>query len=251
MLPLLHQVDVWQGVIVAESDAPLMQPFGKNIWIVDGPVVSVAGFRYPTRMAVIRLADAGLFVWSPVALSEDLRRSVESVGDVRFIVAPNALHDRFLVDWKAAYPDAKIYAPPGLRDQRKDIVFDGDLEEAPASGWRERIDQVVVRGNLITIEVVFFHRDSHTVLFTDLIQNFPRGWFKGWRAIVGKLDRLVGAEAQVPQKFRVAFVKRSAARDALKRILAWPAEKVLMAHGSPIHENGAAYIRRAFRWLLR
>ncbi len=249
MLPLLHRVGAGQGMIVAESITPLMRSFGKNIWIVDGPVVSVAGFRYPTRMAVIRLADAGLFVWSPVALTEDLRRSVESKGDVRFIVAPNALHDRFLLDWKTAYPDAKTYAPPGVRDRRTGIVFDGDLEDTPASGWREQIDQVVVRGNLITTEVVFFHRDSQTVLFTDLIQNFPRGWFKGWRAIVGKLDRLVGAEAQVPQKFRVAFVNRGAARDALKRILAWPAENVLMAHGSPIETNGAAYIRRAFRWL--
>lgn len=32
-------------------------------------------------------------------------------------------------------------------------------------------------GNLITTEVVFFHVKSGTVLFTDLIQQFPANWF--------------------------------------------------------------------------
>ena len=37
--------------------------------------------------------------------------------------------------------------------------------------------------------------------------------------------------------------------DALQRILAWPAEKVLMAHAGPVLADGQAFIRRAFRWL--
>jgi hypothetical protein len=227
----------------------LLQPFGPDIWTVDGPDVSVIGFRYPTRMAIIRLADTSLFVWSPIAFSEELRAFVDAIGPVRFIVPPNSLHHLFVADWKKAYPNAMVYAAPGLRERRQDIAFDGDLEDTPAPGWAEQVDQVLMRGNLITTEVVFFHRNSGTVLFTDLIQNFQPGWFTGWRAIVARLDRLVGREAQVPQKFRVAFVNRAVARAALERILVWPAQKVLMAHGSPIHANGTVFVRQAFRWL--
>jgi hypothetical protein len=137
-----------------------------------------------------------------------------------------------------------------LRRKRRDIAFDADLEAAPSPDWGEEIDQVVVHGNLITTEVVFFHLRSGTVLFTDLIQQLPSNLVSGWRAIVAKLDLMVGAEPSVPRKFRVAFANRRAARDALKRILAWPAEKVLMAHGPPVEEGGQAYLRRAFGWLI-
>ena len=109
---------------------------------------------------------------------------------------------------------------------------------------------MVLRGNLITTEVVFFHRKSGTVLFTDLIQNFGPDWFSGWRKIVARLDRMVGHEGQVPRKFRVAFTDRKAARAALDRILEWPADKVLMAHGTPVEQNGQDFIRRAFGWLM-
>jgi hypothetical protein len=60
---------------------------------------------------------------------------------------------------------------------------------------------------------------------------------------------MVGPEPSVPRKFRVAFTNRRAARDSLEHILAWPAEKVLMAHGTPIERDARAFLRRAFAWL--
>lgn len=104
-------------------------------------------------------------------------------------------------------------------------------------------------GNLITTEVVFFHRKSATVLSADLIQQFPPGWFSGWREIVARMDLMVGAEPAVPRKFRNTFSNRRAARAELARIETWPAEKVLMAHGTPVDRDGRALIVRAFRWL--
>jgi hypothetical protein len=228
----------------------MLQPFGEEIWLADGPTTSVAGFRYPTRMAVIRLSGGALFIWSPVPLSEAIRTAVEALGEVRCLIAPNALHHLFLGEWRRAYPDAKVYAPPGLRQRRKDIDFDDDLGDAPAPEWSEEIDQVLVRGNLITTEVVFFHHRSGTAIFTDLIQHFSPTWFTGWRAIVAGLDLMTAAEPQVPRKFRNAFVDRRAARAALRRILAWPTRKVLMAHAAPVEDDGQAFIGRAFRWLL-
>lgn len=228
----------------------LLREFATGIWVADGDTVSVAGFRYPTRMAVIRLADGGLFVWSPVALSAGLRAAVAALGSVRFVVAPNSLHHLSLGEWRSAFAAAQVFAAPGLAARRIDLRFDGELGAVPEEGWARDIDQVLMH-NAITTEAVFFHRESRTVLFTDLIQQFPKGWFNGWRAIVARLDRMTGVEPAVPQKFRLGFVDRKAARVALQRILAWPAERVVMAHGSPITENGQAFIARAFAWLGR
>jgi hypothetical protein len=228
---------------------PSLQPIGQDIWIADGESVSVAGFHYPTRMALIRLNDGGLFVWSPTALSDALRAEVDTLGPVRFIVAPNSLHHLFIPPWQAAYPGAKTIAAPGLAKRRSDIAFDGELGDDAHAGWAQEIEQVVVRGNAITTEVVFFHRGSGTVLFTDLLQNFRPGSFNGWRALVAKLDRMTADEPQVLQKFRVAFTDRKAARAAVRRILDWPVRKVLMAHGAPVEADAAAFLRRAFGWL--
>jgi hypothetical protein len=226
-----------------------LQAFGPEIWLADGPQAEVIGFRYPTRMAVIRLTGGGLFVWSPVALSASLRAEVAALGEVRHVVAPNSLHHLFLAEWRRAYPEARLYAAPGLRRRRPDLDFDGDLGDAPPPDWAADLDQVVARGNAITTEVVFFHRPSGAVLFTDLIQQFRPGWFTGWRALVARADLMVAAEASTPRKFRAAFFDRKAARTALRRILEWPSSKVVMAHGVPIEGDARAFIARAFRWL--
>lgn len=227
----------------------MLQPFGERIWITDGPVATVAGFRYPTRMAVIALASGKLFVWSPVALTPELRRATDALGEVAHLVAPNALHHLFLADWAAAYPGARLHGAPGLAARRKDLAFDAELGAGPDPTWAEDLDQTLFAGNAITTEAVFFHRPSRTAIFTDLLQQFPPGWFRGWRAAIARLDRMTGAEPQVPQKFRLAFTDRAAARPALAHILAWPAEQVLMAHGEPVRSDGQAFLARAFAWL--
>lgn len=228
---------------------PTLQLFGEQIWIADGTETEVVGFRYPTRMVVVRLGDGGLFLWSPISYTEALGAEVSALGEVRHLVAPNSLHHLFLNAWRQAFPLARLHAAPGLRGRRTNLVVDADLGDEPPPDWAQDIDQVLVRGNRITTEVVFFHRPSATVIFTDLIQHFQPDWFTGWRALVARLDLMVADEPSVPRKFRAAFIDRLAARTAVRRILAWPSEKVLMAHGAPIERGGQALVARAFRWL--
>lgn len=219
--------------------------------LADGGCVSTAGFRYPTRMTVIQLRDGGLFIWSPVALTPAMRAEVDALGEVRFLIAPNSLHHLWLGEWHAAYPAAQVFAAPGVSAKRTDVTITAEFGTAPVTAWDGEIDHVIVGGNLITTEVVFFHRASATVVFTDLLQQFPKGWHRGWRAIVARLDLMVEAEPSVPRKFRMAFTDRRAAREAIGRILDWPAERVVMAHGTPVPQDGQALMQRAFGWLMR
>lgn len=230
----------------------MLEEFGPEIWIASGPQVTAAlGFNYPTRMAVIRLAGGELFVWSPTALSNELKTEIASLGPVRHLVAPNSLHDLFIASWKQAYPEARLYAAPGLQERRRDLVFDAEIADDATLPWTSQIAHVVMAGNAITTEVVFFHAKSGTVLFTDLLQQFPPRWFSGWRALIAKWDLMLALEPSVPRKFRLAFTDTNAARAAAERLLSWPAEKVLMAHGTLVLADGRAFLRRAFRWLTR
>jgi hypothetical protein len=113
----------------------MLKQFGPEIWIADGSTVSTGGFHYGTRMAVIRLLDGGLFIWSPIELKETLRAEVAALGEIRHLVAPNSLHHLFLDDWRLACPDAKPYVPAGLRQKQKDIHFVGEPGDEPAAAW--------------------------------------------------------------------------------------------------------------------
>ena len=228
----------------------ILHEFGPSLWTAEGSIISFFGFPYSTRMALIRLSDGSVFAWSPTRLTDALKREVDALGPVRWVVSPNKLHHLFLAEWKSAYPDARLYASPGLRRKRKDLVFDGDLGDAPEPEWAADIDQVTVRGSFYLTEIVFFHHASRTAIFADLIQNFAPDWFKGWRGFLAQRGGICAPNPGAPNDWRNTFLGRRAARASLQRILAWPTERVLIAHGDPATANGAAFVRRAFSWLL-
>ncbi|WP_136636169.1 DUF4336 domain-containing protein [Pseudooceanicola onchidii] len=227
----------------------MLQSFGPGIWMNDGPVVDgMAGFHYPTRMAVIRLGADDLVIWSPTALDGALKAEVTALGPVRHIIAPNALHHMSLPDWHTAFPDALVHAMPGVAAKRPEVRFASDLTGTPHLAWGGEIDQVILP-NSIADELVLFHRASGTVIFTDLLQNLAPDWFTGWRRIVARLDLMTGTEPQVPRKFRMALRPRAAVRPQVDQILDWPAQRVLMAHGTPVTTHARDFLRRAFGWL--
>ncbi|MDH3924279.1 MAG: DUF4336 domain-containing protein, partial [Xanthomonadales bacterium] len=135
----------------------MLQEFGQSLYFADGPTVSFYGFPYPTRMAVIRLTDGSAWVWSPVALNDELADSVESVGPVRFIVSPNKIHHLFLSEWSRRWPEARLYAPPGLAKRKPELKFDDELRDEADPAWATDIDQVIFHGSVAMEEVVFFH----------------------------------------------------------------------------------------------
>lgn len=227
-----------------------MYKLGKDIWIHDGPeITGIAGFHYPTRMVVIQLAQGGLWVWSPVALDEDLRTEIDRLGPVHALIAPNAFHDSHLATWAAAYPEAQLHAAPRLRGLRPDISFHAELSDTPPADWAGEIDQIVVPGSRMIEEVVFFHRPSGTVIFCDLLQQLPKDWYRGWRRIIARLDGMSGPEPQVPRKFRLSFRDRAAAKGAVTRIMNWPAKRLVIAHGPIVEDRATDLIRRAFQFL--
>lgn len=226
-----------------------LRSHGEALWIADGPVVKFYGFCYPTRMAVARLAGDALFVWSPIALDASLKAEIDALGRVTYLVSPNKMHYLYLAQWKAAYPAAQLHLPPGLAEKRPDLASGERLCSDTSATWSGEIDQVCFGGSPVMSEIVFFHRASRTALFGDLIENFPKGWFSGWRGVVAWLDGIVTPNGGAPREWRLSFFDRRKARQALVVILGWHPRQVVIAHGDGVRENGEAFIRHAFRWL--
>ena len=227
-----------------------LEPIDDSIWLTEGAVVSFFGFAYPTRAVIVRLTGGALWIWSPVALTAELRAEIDALGPVGFLVSPNKLHHLYLQDWHAAYPDAALWGPQSTRDKRKDLAFAGTLEDEPPPQWRDDIDQAWVRGSLVLDEVVFFHRASSTAILADLSQNFsPQFLATHWSWWQRPIARLGISDGGAPPDWRASFVHRSLARTAARKILAWAPRRVVIAHGEWQRDNGTAYLERAFAWL--
>ncbi len=224
-----------------------LQKIGDEIWISDGPTVSFYGFPYPTRMAVVRLDNGDLWVWSPVALDGELRAEVEALGPVRHLVSPNKIHHLSLSVWVEAWPEARLYASPGLAPRRKDLEFDAELGDKPEPAWEGQIDQVVFRGSFAMEEVVFFHRRSSTCLVCDLVQRHDPAKQTGWKGLLMRLDGLVGVDGSTPREWRLSFVGRARARAAAETALSWRPERLVIAHGDWAPTDGAGALRRGVR----
>jgi hypothetical protein len=209
---------------------------------------------FPTRMTIVRLANGDLWLHSPTALSEPLRRRVEALGRVAHLVSPNKIHYAHIAAWKAAYPEARAWASPGVRERAASqgiaVSFDAELGDAPPPDWAAEFEQLVFRGSRFMDEVVFMHRASRTLLLADLIENFEVDHLRsGLRWLV----RLAGnhhPDGKAPVDLRLTFLGRKhEARACLRRMLAWQPERIVLAHGRCYLERGTEELRRAFRWV--
>ncbi len=233
------------------TNAHQLQQVATDIWIVDGETVSFYGFPYPTRMTIVRLPGGRLFVHSPIGSDPGLFAQIEALGEVRYLVSPNKIHHLFMGDWSKRYPQAELYASPGLARKRKDLSFVATLTDTAPDAWKDEIEQVVLKGSPFMKEVAFFHRASRTMIVADMIERLEgKGW-SWWMKILGRLDGLMGAKGGMPKEWRASFLNRKKARKDLARMIAWDPQRIIIAHGPCVDEDGADYLKMSFRWLLK
>lgn len=224
-----------------------MKQLHENLWVADSPL-RFFGLEVGARMTVVRLPGAKLFLHSPIAPTPELVSEVKALGQVAYLVAPNRFHHLFVGDWQPLFPDALAYVAPGLDKKRPDLKLAGLLSDEPVSGWAEVLGQVLVDGFPFANEVVFFHRPSKTLIATDLAFNIgcdspPLTRF------VFRLSRTYGRLAPTLVE-RLLVRDRPAFRRSLERILKWPFERVVVAHGEISETGGREELLRGYAWAL-
>jgi hypothetical protein len=225
-----------------------MRRWSDRIWIAEAPL-RFYGVPFGTRMTVVRLADGGLFVHSPLKPAPELRSEIEALGPVRCAVSPNKLHHLFLGPFREAYPSARLFASPGLPKKRPDLAFDGVLADDAEPLWAGDLDQAVVRGSRVMEEVVFFHPESRTLIVADLCEHFGP-WSPRLTRLVARVGNMYG-KPRMPPDWQLSFRDREATRASFQRILAWDFDRVILAHGELLERDARDIFRRAYAWALR
>ncbi len=229
----------------------------ENLWIVDGPVIHMRYFSLPlsipfsTRMTLVRLPGGGLWVHSPTALTPSLQDEVKALGLVQSIVGPNDIHYWWLKDWAEAFPDAGVFIAPGIarRAGARLPPRCTALEDEPPKAWEGVFDMAVFSGRFMT-EFDFFHTPSGTAILTDLIENFERGKVRAplfWWAC--KFTGCAAPHGKMPLDLRSTF-RKSEVTQAAHKIVSWPAERVIFAHGKWYRHDGQARLEQALSWAL-
>ena len=230
-----------------------LQPFGKNIWIANGPKVRDMGIMFTTRMTIVKLSDGCCWVESPVPVPFDTLARITALGPVRYLVAATPRHVWRLDSWHTLFPLAQLWAaritPYTLK--KGNLPFTGFLGDAPVQAWAQDFDQLAFKGSSSIEEGLFFHKDSRTVILGDLIQIHPMVPGKRLRNALVRLEGVAAPYGGVGLDIQLTFTKRALARQSLEKLLSWDFDKLIIAHGPCIEKDAKALVERAFRWLDR
>ncbi len=222
-----------------------LEQIAQDVWAAPMPH-RISGLRMGTRMTVVRLSDGSLFVYSPIILDDDLKRSIDALGPVAHIVAPSLYHHLFVSGFADAYPEAKTHAASGLERKRSDLNFDAILGEEPEPSWRDDLDAVKIDGCALG-ETVFFHRPSRTLVSADFIQNFDTSdhWATRWYLKAAGIHGKIGVSRAV----RMMVRDKAKARRAIDQVIDWNPERITLAHGRPILSSSGATVSDSYSWL--
>lgn len=232
----------------------ILEPLGPELWFAEGGIVSFNGFDYPTRMAIVRLTDGGLWLWSPVEKTAAIDAQIRALGPVRHIVSPNKLHYLFLEQWSAAYPEAKLWGTAQTIAKCGRLTFSELLSDNPPAEWDGQIDQLYFDNSVFVDEVIFFHRRSRTAIIADLSQTFSEAFLKHhwpwWLRTIARLSKMVEGWGHPPIDYRISFRRRRSARPKVRALIKAHPDHVLLAHGEVVGTGAEAFLLRAFSWLL-
>jgi hypothetical protein len=227
------------------ADRPLTS-FADGVWLDTAPV-RFLGLQLTSTMTVLRLGDGNLLLHSPLALTPARRSVIEALGPVAHLYAPNLFHHRWIGEWAAAYPSARLHAPAGLAKKRRDLRIDRIHKTAPEPEFAGIIDEVRIEGFRLE-ESVLVYRPARTLVVADLIHNVGRPqhrWTKLYSRAMGFYDR-----AALSRMIRwTAFPDRAAARRSFDAMLALSFDRLIVGHGAPLTSDPRQALATAYAWL--
>ncbi len=233
----------------------MLKPIAENLWVIDYPV-NFYGLPLDTRMTVMRVNGSELVVISPIQISPELVAALATIGEVRYIIAPNLYHHLFAADFVAAYPQAAFWAVEGMQQKRPDLNPDRYLTESDGALGADlqyhnfsafRVWEP--RGNMPINEYVFYHRPSGTVILTDTAFNF--GPESNW--LIQAIAKATGIyqKLQPSTLEKLALKERDSAIATIKTMLSWDFDRVIMAHGGIVETEGKQRLREGYEWYLQ
>ncbi|QDS75009.1 hypothetical protein FKW77_005692 [Venturia effusa] len=254
------------------SEVMVIREIAKNVTTLSVPFSRFGHIHIGGRGTLVKLESGGVAVFSPVALTPEVKETVSKMGELKYIAALDIEHHIFLGAWNKEYPNAKVLGPEGLPEKRRkqkneDVPFsviftakDKATTKVDAE-FDADFDYEFVDGHM-NKELVFNHRPSRTLIEADLLFNLPateQYSRTGVNASSGFLTRLFGAlqntKGKAMAQQRVIWYGTSAAdrtgfAKSMKLINGWDFDRLVPCHGDVIETGAKGIFEKVMAWHL-
>lgn len=204
------------------------------------------GFWMPARCTALACGDGRVALISPLPLTDDDARTLDGLGNVAWVVAPNGMHHLHVRGAAERFPEARVLLARGLEAKVPSGVASEPLEGA---GFGAEVRALTVAGAPALAETVFLHVPSKTLVVTDLVFNLRET--KG--LLTPLILTVVGARGRFAQSRALRFMVKD--RDALalsfEEILAMDFDRIVMAHGEVLASGAKDALAGALGWARR
>ncbi|MBD1865728.1 DUF4336 domain-containing protein [Cyanobacteria bacterium FACHB-471] len=232
----------------------MLREIDEEIWVVEQPL-RYLGLSVGTRMTVVRLANRELVVISPIQASDAIVSQLSQLGTVKHIIAPNLYHYLFTANFKSLYPQATFWAAPGLEVKKPELSVDQTIKSDEDKLWNglefiffDGFRVLGLSGFDLLNECVFFHSASRTLILTDTAFHFD----ESFPMLTQFAARLLGGYKRLSPSVleRIATIDKEGVRKSVEQVLNWDFERVVMAHGSIIEQNGKEKFKQGYEQFL-
>ena len=117
--------------------------------------------------------------------------------------------------------------------------------------WSEEILFTPFKGSIAMEEIVFFHKESSTLIFTDLIENIEVNVLPLCYKLLFRFGDNQYPKSRTPRDLRLSFLFKRKAIKSYNIIENWRADKIIFSHGRIILEDGSNKLKEAFFWLIK
>src|SRR5688572_9253937 len=101
----------------------MLRPITDDIWGFEKDIRLPGGMNLPSRATIVRQADGGIIVHSPLAFDDATAKSIDALGEVKALVAPSCIHYLYLKASMERWPKAHVLAAPGLEKKMSGLSF--------------------------------------------------------------------------------------------------------------------------------
>ena len=230
-----------------------LKPFGKDIWVVDGPVIKFYGMPFTTRMVVVKLAGDELLIHSPINLTENLKQELDKLGKVKYLISPNKIHYWYIADFQKNYPEAITFASDGVQERSKkaskNIRWDQELKDLKPNYFTD-LEIIPIDGNRFMTEYTFFHFPSSSWIVTDIIENFEAQKINPFFRIIAFLGGALSPNGGTTRDQQMLFKgNHSLLKKNIDRVKELNPKQIIMAHGKILNNNIPSQLDRIFGWV--
>jgi hypothetical protein len=223
----------------------MLSAFADGVWYDTGASHFI-GLQLTSTMTVLRVGD-GLLLHSPLPMTPERRASVEALGAVTQLFAPNTFHHQWLGEWVAAFPAATVHGPRELAKKRPDLRIDRFHDQDAPHDFGGVLTEAPIRGFRLG-ETALLYRPGRTLVVADLVHNVgrpPHAWTKLYTRMMGFYDRV--AMSRVLRW--TSFDDKGAARQSVDGLLSHDFDGLIVGHGAPLPEVGRDALAGALAWL--